>query len=66
MFYLIEITNGTEKAVYNYDNRDAAIATFHQKLGNQMKAESCNTELLVVLDEIGQTVASEFYKKAEA
>lgn len=65
MFYLIEITNGTEKAVYNYENREAAVATFHQKLGNQMKAETCNSELVMVIDEAGSVVCYEYYRKTE-
>ena len=66
MYYLIEIINGTEKAVYNYESSEAAVATFHQKLGNQMKAESCNSELVMVINESGSVVCYEYYKKAEA
>lgn len=65
MFYLVEITNGTEKAIYQYDTRDAAVATFHQKLGNQMKAESCTSELLIVVTAEGSVVANTFWQKAE-
>lgn len=42
MFYLIEISTGdtqiTGRAVYAHDSENAAVASFHSKLGQAMKS----------------------------
>lgn len=57
MFYVIEIATGDAriagKAVYEYATEKEAVATFHSKMGNAMKSELYDSELLMVCDENG-------------
>ena len=65
MFFVIEITttDSIAKGVYQYDTLDAAIANFHSKLGSWMKNETCQAELVMVIDDAGAVYRSEKYTK---
>jgi len=65
-YYLLEVTtynNGTAdaKGVYQYDDKDTAIANFHSKMGGAMKNENYASELVVVITESGETVKREYW-----
>ena len=67
MFYVIEISNGDPKiegkASYQYDTIEAAVATFHSKLGTAMKSDLYATELIMVMDDEGAVLRVEKYIK---
>jgi hypothetical protein len=67
MFYLIEIAKGDTKiegkAVYEYHTQNEAISSFHSKMGNAMKSELFESELLLVIDSNGTVVKREKYIK---
>lgn len=65
MFFVLEITttDSIAKGVYQYDTLDAAIANFHSKLGSWMKNETCQAELVMVIDDAGAVYRSEKYTK---
>lgn len=69
MYYVIEISTGDAqvagKAVYQYDTLDAAVATFHSKLGSAMKSALFESELLMVMDAEGAVLRVEKYTKNE-
>lgn len=64
-YYLVEISTGDEKiegkAVYEYATQEEAVANFHTKLGNAMKSELFESELLIVMDDMGSVWKSEKY-----
>ena len=63
-FYLIEITTKAEtieKAIYQYDTLNEAIANFHSKMGGAMKNAAYLAEMLQVINESGATQKVEFY-----
>ena len=64
-YYVIEISEGDAKikgkGIYEYDNREMAIATFHQKMGNAMKSDSYTMEQLLVIDEANSIIKSEIF-----
>lgn len=66
MFYEIEIQvakDGTEsKGMYSYDNRDKAIAVYHQKMASGMQNENLATVLNMVINEHGGTEVKEFWQ----
>ena len=68
MYFVIEITttDSIAKGVYQYDTLDAAIANFHSKLGSWMKNETCQAELVMVIDDAGAVYRSEKYTKPAA
>lgn len=65
MYFVIEITTtgSIAKGVYQYDTLDAAIANFHSKLGSWMKNETCQAELVMVIDDAGAVYRTEKYTK---
>lgn len=65
MFYVLEITttDKASKAVYSYDTLEEAVANFHSKLGSWMKNETCQAELVMVIDDNGAVYRSEKYTK---
>ncbi len=66
MYYLIEITtkeNDTEKAIYQYETRDEAIAMFHQKLGGAMKNADYLAEMLMVIDDCGAIQIYDYWQR---
>lgn len=70
-FYLVELTTTTgsespAKAVYEYDDLNTAVANFHSKLGAQMKSETCESEMCLVINESGAQQKVEYYVKADA
>ena len=64
-YYLIEISEGDAKihgkGIYEYDDREMAIATFHQKMGNAMKSDLYTMEQLLVIDESNSIIKSEIF-----
>lgn len=70
MFYLVEISNGDPKikgkAVYEYETQNAAIATFHSKLGTAMKSDLYTDDLVMVMDDWGSILKCEKYVKTES
>ena len=69
-YYLIEIAEGDAKiqgkGIYEYDNRETAIATFHQKMGNAMKSNLYTMEQLLVIDESNSIIKSEIFIRVVA
>lgn len=69
MFYVVEISTGDAqiagKSVYQYDTIEAAVATFHSKLGAAMKSPLFETELCLVIEDNGSVNRSEKYIKAQ-
>lgn len=53
-FYLIEISEGDAtiagKAIYEFDDLDAAVASFHSKMGAAMKSDKFTSEQLMVIN----------------
>lgn len=66
-YFLIEIAEGNSKiagyAVYKYETRNEAIATFHQKMGNAMKSELYTKEQLMVVDSENCQIISEVFDR---
>ena len=56
-FYVIEISEGDSKvsgkSIYEYENLNEAVATFHSKLGTAMKSEQYTSELVMVINSEG-------------
>lgn len=69
-YYVIEISEGDAKikgkGIYEYDNREMAIATFHQKMGNAMKSDLYTMEQLLVIDESNSIIKSEIFIRVVA
>lgn len=65
MFYLIEIAHGDTKiegkGIYTYSTEREAIANFHSKLGTAMKSDLYTSEVLVVIDQLGNVKKQEYY-----
>ena len=65
MFFVIEIATGDAKiagkGIYSYETEREAIATFHQKLATAMKSDLYTRDLVVLLDENGNTIKRELY-----
>lgn len=62
-FYLIEISTYINKiaesrAVYAYDTKDEAIASFHEKLGSAMGNKNCKSELVMVICPYPETLTT--------
>lgn len=66
-YYLIEIAEGDAKikgkAVYEYDDRNSAIASFHSKLGVAMKSELYTSEQILVLNSANGVEMSEKFER---
>lgn len=65
MFYVFEVTE-TDKitpSVGKFDTQEAAVQSFHQRLATQMKAATCLSELVMVIDDNGAVYRSEKYTK---
>lgn len=64
-FYLIEIATGDAKiagkAIYEYASRNEAVAKYHSRLGSAMASELYLTDLVMVIDEIGNVIESTYY-----
>ena len=68
MFYLIELTtkaDKVEKAIYQFETRDDAVANFHTKMGGAMKNANYLAEMLMVIDERGGVVIYDYYQQVE-
>lgn len=55
------MTPADAKGIYEYDDRDLAVANFHSKMCGAMKNENYASELLQVIDENGKIVKTEKY-----
>ena len=65
-YYLIEITTYVDdtpdsKGVYEYDDKDLAIANFHSKMGGAMKNDNYASELVQVISGSGQVIKTEYW-----
>lgn len=64
-YYLIEIAEGDSKiagkGMYEYDNREMAIANFHSKMGVAMKSDLYTREQLLVIDDGNSIIKSEIF-----
>lgn len=53
-YYLIEVSEGDSaiagKAIYEYEDKDLAIANFHTKMGNAMKSALFSREQVMVIN----------------
>lgn len=66
MFYVIEITTiegVNQKGVYEFTSLNDAIASFHSRMGGQMKNPDCEAELVMVIDANGAVYRSEKFNK---
>lgn len=67
-YYLIEIADGDAKikgkGIYEYDNRNDAIANFHAKMGVAMKSDLYTSELLLVVNSEGGTERVEKFTRS--
>lgn len=67
MYYCIEISKikdkDISKAIYTYDDRDVAVGTFHQKLGNAMRSDLVLSDMLMVIDGRGSIQAYEYWER---
>lgn len=65
-FYVMEIATGDAsvagKAIYEYESLRLAEAAFHQKLSTAMKSDLYETELVMVINNIGGVEKYEYYK----
>ena len=65
-YFLIELTTTAEKiekGVYEYDDRISAEAAFHSKMGGAMKNENYLAEALIVVNETGEQICYEYFKR---
>lgn len=66
-YYLIEISDGDTKikgkGIYEYDDRNEAIANFHSKLGVAMKSEMYTSEQIFVINSANGIEASESFER---
>lgn len=66
-YYVVEIAKGDSKiegpSISTHDTKNAAIASFHSKLGTAMKSELFNGDLVIVFDELGNLIDRECYIK---
>lgn len=66
-YYLIEIAEGDAKiagkGIYQYADRDLAIANFHSKMGVAMKSELYTREQLMVINSANGVEKQEVWTK---
>lgn len=66
-YFLIEISEGENaikgKAIYEYPTLDAAVASFHKKLGTAMASELYESELVMVSDSCGAIYKNEYWQR---
>lgn len=66
-YYVIEITTGDSKiagkSIYEYNDRNSAIASFHKKLGTAMSSDLYTSDLVMVISSDGDVIKSEIYTK---
>lgn len=55
----------TKKSIYSYDTLDEAVASFHSQLAGTVGADTIDSVLCQVVNSVGGTVRSEYWK-AEA
>lgn len=64
-YYVVEISTGDSsiagKAVYEHDDLDSAVASFHKKLGSAMSSELFTSELVLVINSVGGVHATEYW-----
>lgn len=69
-YYVVEISTGdqsiTGRGVYEYDTLNEAVATFHTKIGQAMKSDLFETELVIVVNSVGGVYKTEFFERTEA
>lgn len=73
MYYEIEIQTDVEgkdsKGIYTYNEKDKAIATYHQKMASGITAGTegkLNKVMNMVINEQGGTVTKEYWEKVES
>lgn len=68
MFYEIEIQVDKEgkesKGMYSYEDRDKAVAVFHQKMASGMQNENLVSVLNMVINAHGGTEVREYFERA--
>ena len=65
-YFVTEFTKTVEKiekAIYEYDDMNLAVANFHSKMGSAMKNENYLAETLLVVNEIGEVLRSEYFAR---
>lgn len=69
MYYLLDIETYLDapisKAVYQYKDKNEAVASFHSRIGAAMKNEKCTSVLCKVMSETGVEIKSEFWARPE-
>ena len=68
-YFLVELvtkadTGVIEKAVYEYNDRDSAVASFHKKFGANMDAAIYSANMDMVIDEKGSVIIYDYFAKA--
>ena len=61
MYYVIIIQNQNTQAVYAYESLDTALSVFHSELA--YRGEGRNTTTCVIVNEIGETVKTDYWIK---
>lgn len=69
--YVVELTeykDGTKPAagVYTYEDKNAAIASYHKKMGGAMASENVLSELILVIKDDGEVIVDDKFPKKEA
>lgn len=66
-YYLIEISEGDAKiagkSIYEYEDKDLAIANFHTKMGNAMKSALFSREQVMVINSANGVEKQEVWTK---
>lgn len=64
-YYVIEIAEGDAKikgkAIYEYESKDKALASYHKKLGTAMDSDLYTESLVIAVDSTGLILALEKY-----
>lgn len=69
-YYVLEIADGDSKvagkAVYEYETKDKAIASYHKKIGTAMDSELYTSHLCMVVDSNGNIWGNNTYIRTTA
>ena len=73
--YVIEIATGDSKiagkSIYEHEadtpeeSKKMAVASYHSKMGSAMKSDLFTSEMVMVIDEFGGVVISDYYRTNE-
>lgn len=55
----------TKKSIYSYETLDEAVASFHSLLGGSVGSDTIDSILCQVVNSVGGTIRSEYWKAEE-